>query len=252
MINFKKKTRLKQAAKAFENQLSRNEWILYMHFIANCNSHTLSCEISLRKLHDELKMAINTIKACRNSLKKYGLIDFSREQYATTCYEIRDLLQNPINELPQKQNTEIAKSAPAEKQKAYIDFNYDFVDEDLRASFILFIKHLIENENISMDQDKAKRIYQNYMEVFNADEFKEHVASQIVQDERIKCMEAYNLTHIDLSLKEIMEDIIWQHSRAQAPLSQREVDNIYMQVYINCEGNIERMQIMLNELLKTI
>ena len=65
-------------------------------------------------------------------------------------------------------------------------------------------------------------------------------------------MEAYNFSHIDLSLKEIMKDIIWKHSRAQAPLSQREVDTIYMQVYIDCEGDVEKMEIMLKEFLANI
>jgi hypothetical protein len=65
-------------------------------------------------------------------------------------------------------------------------------------------------------------------------------------------MSAYNLLHIDLELKEMMEEIIWKHSRAQAPLSQREVDSLYMQVLIDCEGNVERMNIMLRALYSKI
>lgn len=252
MINFKRKTRIKKATRVFENDLSRNEWILYMHLIELSDNNTLMCEISLRKLHDDLKMAINTIKSCRNNLKQYGLIYFSREQHATTRYEIHDIIQSPIVEFSKEQKSKTIEQVIKQKQIEYSEFNYDFVDEDLKASFTLFIKHLIEHEDISIDQEKVKRIYQNHMKIFNPEQFKQHIASQIIQDKRIKCIEAYNLTHIDLELKEIMEDIIWKYSRNEAPLNQREVDNIYMQVYIDCDGDVERMEIMLNKFYRNI
>jgi hypothetical protein len=246
----RKKSKIKQIAKKFETKLSRNEWILYMHLIDESDNQTLSVQKSLKQLHTELKLAINTIKSCRLKLKDYGFIDYQRDKYEITCYKIRDLLKNPIAELPELASKQCIPSPTPNKQNSYSDYNYDFVEDDLKASFMLYVKYRIEHGD-NFTQSEVKKQYDTLIYVVGFDQLKDYISSQIVQDEYYKVIDRYSLDFIEEDIKEDMEDIIWEHDRIQAPLSQREVENIHMTVYIDCNGKIENMKKALHKLKGT-
>jgi hypothetical protein len=250
MKSFKKKSRLKQAAKAFENELSRNEWILYLFLIDKSDKQSLQVSISLRQLHRQLKMAINTIKACRKRLQAAGLLSYYQKEYETTIYEIRDLTQNPLKEIPNIHDANKEPVRTDDSQAHYLDFDYSFADETVRASFTMYIKHRLEN-GIVFDQKKLEHFYDNLIQSIGIENVKPWCSDQIFSEEYHKLINRYKLDFVEPDVLELLQDLIWKYARKGEPLSQREVESLYQQVFIDCEGNVGRMTRMLNEILNT-
>ena len=247
MINFKKKARLKQAAKTFEPDLSRNEWIVYMFLIDKCEKQSLQVSISLRQLHRQLKLAVNTIKACRKRLQAAGLLSYYQKEYETTTYEIRDLNQNPLREIPTTHNANKEQCRTVDTQAHYLDFDYSFADETVRASFTMYIKHRYEN-GILFDQKKLEHFYDNLIKSMGIENVKTWCSDQIFSEEYHKLINRYKLNFVEPDVLESLQDLIWKYDRKGEPLSQREVESLYQQVFIDCEGDVARMIAMLNQL----
>ncbi len=73
-------------------------------------------------------------------------------------------------------------------------------------------------------------------------------SDQIFSEEYHKLINRYKLDFVEPDVLESIQDLIWKYDRKGESLNQREVESLYQHVFIDCEGNVARMETIFNKL----
>ena len=190
-----------------------------------------------------MNVAINTIKACREKLKVFELLTYHREENQVTVYTLRDLIQFPIESLDSTKEKKRTNKAKNEPVVSYMDFDYSSIPSEYKASFITYIKVLIENKAI-VDQKYIDKLFSGYYNVIlknNEDMINDAFYGLAESELKREIGETYKLDIIDEDLHFIIRDILWLYKQSGQPLNQRELENYYLDALVVCERNIPRM-----------
>ncbi|MBN2778758.1 MAG: hypothetical protein JXR36_14020 [Bacteroidales bacterium] len=246
---------------ATEQNYSKNEIAVYLYLLHKCNPDTLKTNCSLDTLSTELKIAVNTVKSCRDGLHDYNLLTYEKYENTPTTYFIRDLVKDPItntepadqdqiwdvqnvddykvlNESSNETKTEHSKTA------SFLDIDLSFVEPDLLPAY----KTLIYNKSkhkIPYSQESTLELYSRISSSISIDEHKKmifNMISSIIEGNVFSVLDDYDLSFVEDELYEVFTKHIIDEIAFGNTFSQSQLIDMYSEALANSFGDIEEFE----------
>lgn len=245
-----KRQKIKQAVDLLQIRLSRNEKLLYHTLLDACDTSTLQVSVSLTQLSNETTMSKNTVKSCREKLRKLNLIDFEKEENSLTVYTILGVPDankiandEPEPELDNEDDTN-------DDFQDQMDDNYendenDAVDENDETDSSLFIAPAYNEHLFTENTEQEPEIQENDVVMHDSNV----TPAKMNYDD-------FDFSIFDYELQPLIKQFIKNRQKLNQPFTQQQLEdfnNSYIFIYnYDCEVIKEKYRDLIQDQIRSI